>query len=86
ANPWGLYDVSGNVREWCADAWRDDYAEPRTQEAVDGPSDARRVARGGSWVDFSQFLRSAFLFRGEPDLWDFVVGFRAARTLLPPSP
>ena len=86
ANPWGLYDVSGNVREWCADAWRDDYAEPRTQEAVDGPSDARRVARGGSWFDFSQFLRSAVRDGFVPDLWGDVVGFRAARTLLPPSP
>lgn len=45
-NPWGLFDVHGNVWEWCADAW-----QPVRDSLDQSPDDACRVSRGGSWVN-----------------------------------
>ena len=81
ANPWGLYDVIGNVREWCADAWRANYAEPNILDTAGEPADDRRVVRGGAAQDNSRNLRSADRNRFEPDRGGAWVGFRVARTL-----
>lgn len=70
ANPFGLYDLHGNVREWCADYWRDNY-EATTIEDRD-----RRVLRGGSWNDGPNKCRSAYRvkFLATAGLYD--IGFR----------
>jgi formylglycine-generating enzyme required for sulfatase activity len=53
ANPWGLYNVHGNVWEWCEDFWHDNYSSA----PLDGSAwlragdDSRRVIRGGSWYN-----------------------------------
>jgi len=67
ANPWGLYDVHGNVGEWCSD-W---YSE----------EEKYRVLRGGSWVSGSNSARSAFRLGNDPSIRSYYMGFRLLRTL-----
>jgi formylglycine-generating enzyme required for sulfatase activity len=81
-NAFGLYDMHGNVWEWCEDNWHNDYTgNPPADGSVWRGDDSRRVLRGGSWVNDPQFLRSANRFRLLPVARDNYVGFRVARTL-----
>ena len=82
-NSWGLYDMLGNVLEWTADPWHDDYQEAPTDGSVwedaDADAGADRVVRGGSWDGKARYCRSAFRDRyGSDDRVDFL-GFRLAR-------
>jgi formylglycine-generating enzyme required for sulfatase activity len=78
-NPWGLYDMIGNVLEWCADGFRD-YDVAWQADPV-GPLDtgAVRVVRGGSWFDYARRCRSAYRGRGSPESRGDSLGFRCAR-------
>jgi formylglycine-generating enzyme required for sulfatase activity len=74
-NPWGLYDIYGNVAEWCVDQYTKDYyskfpTDRLTLEPVNLPTAARfsHVARGGSWPDKADRLRSAAR-RGSDPSW-----------------
>lgn len=81
-NAYGLYDVLGNVWEWCADIWRDSHEDadpsgvPRQSDSQTG--ELRRVVRGGSWDDHARNVRAAFRSRYVPDDADYFLGFRCA--------
>jgi formylglycine-generating enzyme required for sulfatase activity len=81
-NPWGLQDMHGNVWEWCADHWHDNYeGAPEDGRAwIDEGAKANdlkwRLLRGGSWVNHSAGCRSAYRNVGRPDFRDGDFGFR----------
>ena len=76
ANAWGLYDMHGNVWQWCADWYDSDYygkSHVRDPECLIG---TRRVLRGGSWVDNAGYCRAAFRSFIAPGDRDYFIGFR----------
>ncbi len=81
-NTWGLYDMIGNVWEWCEDHWHETYdGAPNDGTAWLNPdaSGARRVLRGGSWHGFARHCRSASRNASVPDDRILNFGFRCAR-------
>ena len=81
ANAWGLYDMSGNVWEWCQDYWHDNYAgAPSNGSAWLSPTSPYRVVRGGCWNYAFSFCRAATRSNLLPALPDSLFGFRLART------
>jgi formylglycine-generating enzyme required for sulfatase activity len=94
ANGFSLFDVEGNVAEWCAD-WHDDraYAAAAPEGAKDavavdphGPETGElRVVRGGSWADDASFLRTSRRYFDKPATHKVFIGFRCARDAAPSS-
>jgi formylglycine-generating enzyme required for sulfatase activity len=82
ANPFGLYDMGGNVMEWVEDCWHDSYVRaPGDGTAWVNPGCNRRVIRGGAWSSTPAMSRSAFRIASADDGTDMRVGFRVARDL-----
>ncbi|MEM9452270.1 MAG: formylglycine-generating enzyme family protein, partial [Cyanobacteria bacterium P01_E01_bin.6] len=77
-NSFGLYDMHGNVFEWCQDIWHPNYeGAPTNGNAwVTGGDDNSRVLRGGSWVSFPGYCRSAYRLDLNADNRDSAIGFR----------
>ena len=77
ANSLGIYDMSGNVYEWCQD-WLGDY-DSSSQTRPQGPSTgSSRVYRGGSWYETAKFCRVSFRYYNSPDFRLNDLGFRLA--------
>jgi formylglycine-generating enzyme required for sulfatase activity len=82
ANPFGLYDVHGNVWEWVGECWQDSYSGAPGDAAPEaGLSDCFPALCGGSWHDAPRFLRSAVCLWGDIESDHANAGFRVARNL-----
>jgi formylglycine-generating enzyme required for sulfatase activity len=86
-NPWGLYDVHGNVWQWCNDFYKVDYYQESPQENPRGPNIGdNKVVRGGAWKFSAQTCRSGYRYNEDPGYADVcfgydIYGFRCVRGL-----
>ena len=80
ANTFGLYDMHGNIWEWCADPWHDNYIDAPSDGSVweSKPNNNSRVLRGGAWYGTPLCCRSAFRDRDSRDTFWSLYGFRVA--------
>ena len=80
-NPWGLYDMYGNVWEWVQDCWHDNYEGAPNQATVwNGGDCSLRMLRGGAWNSPANSTRSATRGSYSPQMNDPADGFRVARS------
>ena len=80
ANAWGLYDMYGNVWQWCRDGYDGGYyANSPTDDPTGALGGSDRVFRGGRWLDPARFCRSAIRDHDGPGTRNFFLGLRVAR-------
>ena len=75
ANAWGLYDMHGNVLEWCLD-WYGEYPKASIKDPEGSNNGQLRVLRGGSWDSYASYCRAGKRFRLSPDYHYVYCGFR----------
>lgn len=80
-NPWGLYDMIGNVWQWCQDWWAESYVRDPQTDPQGPPEGSARVYRGGSWGSFPKSWRAACRAAESPELRASYLGFRVLRVL-----
>jgi len=75
-NPWGLYDICGNVWHWCNDFYQVDYYDQAPQEDPRGPEVGEtRVVRGGAWKFSGESCRSGYRYNENPGYIDVCFGY-----------
>jgi formylglycine-generating enzyme required for sulfatase activity len=78
-NPFGLHDTVGNVWEWVADPWHDNYINAPTEARLwDEQGENKRLLRGGSWLNLPNDCRASDRVGASPNNRDGFVGFRVA--------
>jgi formylglycine-generating enzyme required for sulfatase activity len=77
-NPWGLYDMHGNVWEWCSDWYADSYVNTANCDPQGPPNGSTRVLRGNSWISYAWGCRSALRYGYDPSYRSNKFGFRVA--------
>ena len=86
-NAWGLYDICGNVWEWCNDFYKVDYYKDSPQKDPRGPDEGQtKVVRGGAWRFKPESCRSGYRYNENPGYADVcfgydIYGFRCVRKL-----
>ncbi|MBN1455691.1 MAG: formylglycine-generating enzyme family protein [Methanomicrobia archaeon] len=80
-NPWGFYDMHGNVWEWVQDVYNDSYTGAPTENSAWAGSDALRVYRGGSWRTVAAYCRSASRGCASPAIHCNDMGFRLVKSV-----
>ena len=89
ANSYGLYDMHGNVMEWCSDRYDRKYGltDEQLQSTVTDPtgpaSGSIRVLRGGGWIFIAKYCRSAYRYTYDPCGYSSDIGFRVAFPVVP---
>jgi formylglycine-generating enzyme required for sulfatase activity len=81
-NPWGLYDMHGNVWEWMRDCWTTNHIGAPTDGSARTDGDCqKRVMRSGSWYYFSRNMRSSWRFKNDARVNSYNIGMRVVREL-----
>jgi formylglycine-generating enzyme required for sulfatase activity len=76
ANGWGLYDMAGNVREWCHDWYTENLPATAETDPISAGVGERRNLRGGYYNQTARTLRGAFRYHFDPAVTDLTIGFR----------
>lgn len=78
-NPWGLYDMHGNVWEWVQDIYHNSYSGAPTDGSAWEGDGSSRVVRGGYWYDLTRCCRSASRYASDPGVRVYILSFRLLR-------